>query len=280
MNKLNYKEIKKIFVELKSGNKDTAIEKLYSKYRNLVYGIAFSILKNKEESEEVVQTVFLKLYTIKETKLPNCNECSWLYKVTKNETISNLRKKKNNVNLDDIYNIYDSQNYINEIIDKNTYNKLLKKLDEDEQEIISLKIFSNLTFSQIGKLLNKSSNTIKWKYYKAIKTLNILITNLVISLLTFILLVKKFTKNKKYEEQKEKDITLDNNNMLGKENTSPNIEIHSTTGYSYTQLVYNVSVFTIFIFSSMFTIIFTFFFIKYQLKLKRKRLNIDKNNET
>lgn len=40
-------------------------------------------------------------------------------------------------------------------------------------EIVSLKILSNLTFAEIGKLLGESTNTVKWRYYKAIYALKI-----------------------------------------------------------------------------------------------------------
>lgn len=122
MSKLNEKELRKLFQELRYKNRNLAIEKIYYKYKELVYGVAFSILKNREEAEEIVQNVFLKLYTIDKMKLPSNNESSWLYKVTKNEAISNLRKKKNNVNLDYSYDISDEDNDIRGFIDKDEYN--------------------------------------------------------------------------------------------------------------------------------------------------------------
>lgn len=49
----------------------------------MIYGIAFSILKNKEDSEDVVQIVFSKLYVLDKEKLPKEKEATWLYSVTK-----------------------------------------------------------------------------------------------------------------------------------------------------------------------------------------------------
>ena len=87
MIKIDDKELNELFIELKDNNK-IAFEKLYTKYNKLVYGVAFSILKNKEDSEDVVQIVFSKLYKIDKNKLPSNKEASWLYTLTKNETIS------------------------------------------------------------------------------------------------------------------------------------------------------------------------------------------------
>ena len=63
MIKVKEKELKEIFNQIKN-HENSAFEKLYNKYNTLVYGIAFSILKNKQDAEDVAQTVFAKIYDI------------------------------------------------------------------------------------------------------------------------------------------------------------------------------------------------------------------------
>lgn len=53
MKKIDKEELHSIFVEMKNGN-ELEFNKLYEKYKVLVYGVAFSILKNREDSEEIV----------------------------------------------------------------------------------------------------------------------------------------------------------------------------------------------------------------------------------
>ena len=93
MEKINVEELRELFIEIKYGN-NIAFEKLYKNYKNLVYKIAYSILKNSYDSDDIVQIVFEKIYSIDKDKLPTRNESSWLYSVTKNETINYLNKKK------------------------------------------------------------------------------------------------------------------------------------------------------------------------------------------
>ena len=123
MKEIQQKELKDLFNELKY-NKNIAFEKLYSKYQNLVYRIAFSILKNKTDSEDIVQTVFTKIYEMEKEKLPTNNEASWLYSLTKNQAISLLRKRNDNMDLENIYELRDNNDEINKTIDQNNYNKL------------------------------------------------------------------------------------------------------------------------------------------------------------
>ena len=189
-------ELKQLFRALKNGN-EKIIDKLYSKYSKIVYGIAFSMLKNKDDAEDMVQIVFSKLLTLDKEKLPKDNEASWLYSVTKNETLLILRNKKNNINLEDIYYVEDTNNEIEKIINIDTYNRLISKLSNKEKEIISMKIISNLTFQEISELLGEPIGTVKWKYYKSIYALRIILSNLGMFIVTFTLGIVTFKNSRK-----------------------------------------------------------------------------------
>ena len=76
-----------IFQDLQQGD-SKKLNNLYNEYNRLIYGIAFSISKNKEDSEDIVQIVFLKIFQMDKSKLPTNNEASWLYSLTKNETLN------------------------------------------------------------------------------------------------------------------------------------------------------------------------------------------------
>lgn len=299
MKKIDEKELREIFIGIKQ-NDQKAFEKLYSKYNKLIYGIAFSILNHQEDAEEIVQTVFLKLYKIDKSKLPINKEATWIYTLTKNETMSLLRKKKiNDINLESIYEIEDKNNEINSIIDKVEFNKLISKLNDKEKEIISLKIISNLSFEEIGKLLNQPTGTVKWRYYKSIHTLKILLSNLGICIITFILGLKTLTSKKingntsmsqeitenrdQNEEQKKgqenikdedvKTETIEQKNSIKEENQindikeviiiKENVEEHNFNYFGIGILTFSGIFLT-------FTIIFTIYLIKYQLKLNKK----------
>lgn len=101
---------------------------LYEQYHELVYQIAFSILKNKENTEDVMQNVFSKLIVMPKEKLPTQNETSWLYSVTKNEAINYIRKCKKEILVEEIYEIIDEDTNIDEVIDKQDYQKLIRRV--------------------------------------------------------------------------------------------------------------------------------------------------------
>lgn len=286
MGKINEKELKELFIEIKNNNK-IAFEKLYNKYNKTVYGIAFSILKNKPDSEDVVQTVFTKIYTLEKDKLPKDKIGSWLYSVTKNETLLLLRKKDNNVNLEDIYSIKDENNEIYKFISQDSYNRLINSLNPKEQEVVSLKLLSDLTFKEIGNLLGESTNTVKWRYYKAIHTLKITLSNLGMFIITFvfgIMILKNDkkelpvikedqnsvnsnkneieTENKENEKLEDSEIIQENEDFS--ENTIVEEQIIDTTNYL------SIGMFSVSAIFLILTIIFSIFLTKHQLNAKKK----------
>lgn len=290
---MNKNELKKLFIEIKLDNK-TSFEQLYQKYSSLVYGIAFSILKNKEDSEDVVQNVFSKLYKMNKEKLPSDKETSWLYTLSKNEAISLYRKKNENLVLDNMYEIEENNNEIDESIDILEFNRLISTLNEKEKQIISLKIISNLSFDEIAKLLGEPTGTIKWRYYKSLHSLKLLFSNLGMFIITFVVGIKVlFQKNKssqiEQEVKEESQIQPSKNNTIdettkselqksleNKENIKDETQNETTEEISIpsqpiTQINYNgVYILSI----SLIFLILTFFFAiilkKYQLKLKTK----------
>ena len=200
MKKEDKEKLKQLFVELKNGNLDI-IQEIYNKYQNIVYGVAFSILKNREDSEDVVQIVFAKLYILDKNKLPQDKETTWLYTVAKNEALTILINKNSTIDIENIYDLKEDNNEIDELINRETYNKIISNLNQKEKEIVSLKILSNLTFNEIGDILGEATGTVKWRYYKSIYKLKTLLGNLSMSIIAFVLSVTAFKNGPKSADQ-------------------------------------------------------------------------------
>lgn len=229
MKKINKKELHEIFENLRKKDQN-AYNKLYEKYYNLVYAIVFSILKNKDDSEDITHEIFTKIYKLDVNKLPTNNESSWLFTVSKNECYLYLRKSKPNINIEEIYEIPESSNDIDKLIDIEYYNKLIKGLKEDEKLIVSLKVLSNFTFSKISQVMNIPIGTVQWKYYNAINSLKISVSSLVGAVIAFVIVIARgeMLNSKTYlneqEENKDKDendIVQDDENVTNEESEIP-----------------------------------------------------------
>ena len=288
MEKIKKQDLHLTFQQIKNGDSDK-INVLYSKYNRLVYGIAFSILKNKEDSEDIIQIVFAKIFEMDKEKLPTNNETSWLYSLTKNETLNYLRKQKEDVSLDDIYYIAEEDEELNKIIEKDKYNRIISKLNEQEREIVSLKILSNMSFKEIALLLEMPIGTVQWKYYTALHTLKLLLGNISMVILGILLYITNTSSRHLKEENLDSEISTENesnekdqtenqasssieSNIDSSDSTDNTImqneiiEIQEPDGTNYENTNINIGILSftgIFLF---FSILFTIIFIKHQQK--------------
>ena len=217
MKKIDEKELHELFEKMRQTDLK-AYEELYKKYYNLVHNIAFSILKNYENAEDIAQNVFVKIGNLEQEKLPKNYEASWIYTVTKNECISFIRKNKEISSIEN--RLENDKNEIEAVIQNSSYQNLLESLEQVEKQIIFLKIEAGYSFKEIAKLLKMPIGTVQWKYYKSLHSLKLLIGNLsmfIIGTITCILNKKQVKKstinNTEKTEQGEKENVTQNNNM-------------------------------------------------------------------
>ena len=70
---------------------DSRFEAIYYRHKDTVYRIAFTYMKNRQESEDVLQDVFLKLYTSAPAFDGDEHERRWLIRVTVNQCKNRLQ---------------------------------------------------------------------------------------------------------------------------------------------------------------------------------------------
>lgn len=205
------KKEEEIFELLKT-NRTQGIEELYKNYSKLVFGVIYSILKNTDETEDVLQNVFIKIFKLDNEKLPTKSHLSWLYSVAKNETINYIKKHSKEKNFENLYEVSDNNTEIEKVLDKEYFNNLIKNLPPKQQEILSLKIVSNLSFKEIANILDMKIPTVQWHYYKSLDTIKLLLGNVITIFVGAFLYIKTKGLTKKEgiilnnsEEIKEKD---------------------------------------------------------------------------
>ena len=279
MNRINENELKEIFADIKE-DKESGIKTLFEKYNKTIYAIAFSILKNKENSEDVAQEVYSKLLKLDNDKFPEHGEASWIYTVTKNETIAFLRKQKKNIDIDDLYSLESESDEIDDIVDMNSYYALISNLNPIDKEIISLRILSDFTFEKISKMLNIPLGTVQWRYYKALHSIRLAIGNIFAFVVAFSVLQssKLFLKNSETIE----DTTLNANQNSQSDlagDTMKNVDYYGQeyhTDYSYSAndaYEFRYDAFNlVFSILSIFFIVFAIFFaLKRKIKIKKSK---------
>lgn len=152
----------------------TDFEKIYQDHFSNVYKYILSISQNEAIAEDVVQETFFK--AMKNIKQFNgkCKLYVWLCQIAKN-TYYDIYKKQKKYNLTS--NNDDSSSEANleiNYIDKETSRKLhilLHKMKEPYKEIFTLRVFGELSFSQIGEIFDKTDSYARLIFYRAKKKL-------------------------------------------------------------------------------------------------------------
>ena len=162
--------------EIKADNM-FAFDLLYKKYSKKVFKFGYSILKSTEESENLIQDVFLNLWENRHTVKNDSSIKSFVFTITYNSAISVLRKKAREEKfieyLKSLQELHEepvnSEIEFNELSDK--LDKIINKLPQRQKEVYQLHKIEGLTYKQIAERLNISVNTIENHMAGALKTI-------------------------------------------------------------------------------------------------------------
>ena len=90
----NLKSVNSELIKKAIEGDESAYKNLLENYRGAIYNLIYKMVRNKEETEDLVQEAFMKAFKA----LPSFNEeyafSTWLYKIAVNNCIDHMRKKK------------------------------------------------------------------------------------------------------------------------------------------------------------------------------------------
>lgn len=165
-----------IIEEVKAGNV-SAYGVLINRYKNLVFSLAFNILQNKEDAEELAQDAFVKAYNALATFKADSLFSTWLYRIVINASLNKKKLKKIKLVADDkIVNIEDnSVDNLLEQQEKSDRKKIVQSaialLKTDERLCITLFYLNELSIQEINELTDISIANIKVLLYRGRKNL-------------------------------------------------------------------------------------------------------------
>ena len=147
------------------------IEKIYEEYFETVNKYLFCLTHNSDISEELTQETFYKAVKKIDTYKGECKISVWLCQIAKNLWYDHCRKNKNIINIDenDLINKHMIDTLDEQIISNDEKILLYKKmqsLDEKTREVIYLRITGELSFKEIGIILDKTENWARVTFYR------------------------------------------------------------------------------------------------------------------
>lgn len=154
---------------------------LYSNYIHLVYGVCLKYLKNRDDSKDAVNKIFELLITeIPKFEIQNFK--SWLFVVTKNYCLMEIRKKKSEQKRIEKYSeqvFMESDDFLHPIDETQNseleagLKKCIENLKNEQRESIELFYFKEKCYEEIAGMMNVPEKKIKSYIQNARRNLKI-----------------------------------------------------------------------------------------------------------
>ncbi len=173
----NQKDIN-ILNRIRMGDK-SAYKELINRHKDYAFTVAYRILNNREDAEEVAQDAFMQVFGALSSFNADSKFTTWFYRIVFNAAL--MQKRKNKVELVDIQNSSDAflvkhSSDSAEDLQKNerkmAIQKALRNLSADDTAMITLFYLKELSLEEIAEITKISAETAKVKIHRARKRLS------------------------------------------------------------------------------------------------------------
>lgn len=155
------------------------------RYSRPVYSLIIQIISSPEDTEELVQDIFLKAFRSLASFKGDATFSTWLFKIAYNMAISFTRKRK-------FEYLYIEESLINNVSDDQVRDLLtftedeerivslvsaIDKLNVEEKALITFFYYENKSMEEISGILKLSLSNVKVKLHRTRKKIYVLMTN-------------------------------------------------------------------------------------------------------
>jgi len=166
-------ELLELFRE--EGGRLKAFNALVKKYQQKVYWMVRKMLIDHDDSNDVTQEIFIKIWSSLDNFRGDSQLYTWIYRIASNETINflNKKKRKSQVPLEDVQRTLEDQLETDPLIGGDEIQMKLQKallqLPEKQRLVFNFKYFEDLSYEEISEITGTSVGALKASYHWAVK---------------------------------------------------------------------------------------------------------------
>jgi len=151
-----------------------AFSVLVNKYQEGVYHTIRKILVDHDDTNDALQTTFIKAWKNRHQFNENASYFTWLYRIATNEALQLLRKQKNakmvsSEHMEVLLENAVSNGELNASEVELKLEKALLQLPDKQRLVFNLKYFDDLKYEQIAEITETSVGALKSSYHLAVK---------------------------------------------------------------------------------------------------------------
>lgn len=154
---------------------NVAFQKLLRNYQKPLYNLIRTIVLNHDDTDDVLQNTFVKIFQNLKNFKGDSKLFSWMYRIATNEAITFINNKaKRNGTTSEAMQTKIVENLQSDVyFDGNEIQIKLQKaivlLPEKQQLVFKMKYFEELKYEQISEVLGTSVGALKASYHHAVK---------------------------------------------------------------------------------------------------------------
>ncbi|MCP9200097.1 RNA polymerase sigma factor [Gramella sp. GC03-9] len=162
---------------------EEAFRELIATYKERLYWHIRGITKDHDDSDDILQNTFLKIYRNIDQFKGDSKLYSWMYRIATNESITFLNKKAKRMKISS----EELQNQIIDNLESDVYfegteiqlklQRAIATLPDKQQQVFNMKYFEELKYREMSEILETSEGALKASYHHAVKKIEEFLKN-------------------------------------------------------------------------------------------------------
>lgn len=155
---------------IQTGRAQEVFDRLVPAYRRRIFGLAYSILRDRGAAEDLAQEVFVKLWQTLPRYDGRAQLSTWIYAITRNAAISALRRRRRSVSLSDPAVIEEVEDVVaapDAASDDASLRRHVEALPEKQRQAVILYYLDERSVDEVAAMMGMPVNTVKTHLHRA-----------------------------------------------------------------------------------------------------------------
>jgi RNA polymerase sigma-70 factor (ECF subfamily) len=164
-------------ITLVQGGDASAFGALYEKYADVVYAFVYWKVQHRETAEDITSRTFMKaLKSIRSLEAADGAFRPWVYTIARNTVVDHWRTRHEHADIDDVWDLAGNEDIPRDAdarLRLAGVQKYLHQLDAVQRDVVLLRVWGDLSYEEIGRIIGKRPDNCKVIFSRAVRKMRI-----------------------------------------------------------------------------------------------------------